>query len=56
MDVLTEEQLEQWVSRMAIRRIGEPEEAASVVVWLCSDQASFLTGVSLPVDAGALAK
>lgn len=33
-------------------RIGEPEEVAEAVVWLCSDQASFVTGHSLAVDGG----
>ena len=33
-------------------RIGEPEEVAAVVLWLCSDQASFVTGVAHPVDGG----
>jgi len=55
MDALTDDQLAQWVSRMAIKRLGKPEEVAAAVVWLCSDQASFVTGVGLPVDAGASA-
>jgi NAD(P)-dependent dehydrogenase (short-subunit alcohol dehydrogenase family) len=33
---------------------GEPEEVAHAVLWLCSDTASFVTGVALPVDGGAL--
>ena len=36
----------------AIGRVGEPEEVASVVTFLCSDDASFLTGISVPVDGG----
>jgi NAD(P)-dependent dehydrogenase (short-subunit alcohol dehydrogenase family) len=39
----------------ALRRVGEPEEVAAVVVWLCSDEASFVTGVAMPVDAGSVA-
>lgn len=36
-------------------RIGEPEEVAQVVVWLCSDAASFVTGHALVVDGGRVA-
>jgi len=35
-----------------MRRIGRAEEVASVVSWLCSDAASFVTGVVLPIDGG----
>jgi NAD(P)-dependent dehydrogenase (short-subunit alcohol dehydrogenase family) len=35
-----------------MNRIGEPREAADVVLWLCSEQSSFLTGLALPVDGG----
>ena len=33
---------------------GSPEEVAQTVLWLCSDDASLITGVALPVDGGAL--
>jgi len=33
-------------------RIGEPEDIANVVVWLCSDEARFITGQNLVVDGG----
>lgn len=39
----------------AMTRFGEPDEVAAAVVWLCSEQASFVTGVALPVDAGSVA-
>jgi NAD(P)-dependent dehydrogenase (short-subunit alcohol dehydrogenase family) len=43
------------VQTVPARRIGRPEEVADTVVWLCSDQASFVTGTTLPVDGGMLA-
>jgi NAD(P)-dependent dehydrogenase (short-subunit alcohol dehydrogenase family) len=36
-------------------RIGRPEEVAEAVVWLCSDQSSFITGATLPIEGGKLA-
>jgi NAD(P)-dependent dehydrogenase (short-subunit alcohol dehydrogenase family) len=39
-----------------IGRFGRPEEIAAAVVWLCSDAASFVTGVALPIDGGYLAR
>ena len=39
----------------AMTRFGEPSEVAAAVVWLCSQEASFVTGVELPVDAGSVA-
>jgi NAD(P)-dependent dehydrogenase (short-subunit alcohol dehydrogenase family) len=37
-------------------RIGEPEDAAAAVVWLCSDAAAFVVGHTLVVDGGVLAQ
>ena len=36
-------------------RLGTVEEVANAVVWLCSDQASFITGETLRIDGGMLA-
>jgi NAD(P)-dependent dehydrogenase (short-subunit alcohol dehydrogenase family) len=40
---------------MPMRRIGRPAEVAAAAVWLCSDQASFVTGATLAIDGGKLA-
>ena len=37
-------------------RMGTADEVAAVVVWLCSDAASFVTGHGLVVDGGLLAQ
>ena len=35
-----------------MNRLGEPLEIADAVVWLLSEQASFVTGIAMPVDGG----
>ncbi len=37
-------------------RFAEAEEVARAIVWLCSDEASFITGHALPVDGGYIAR
>lgn len=40
------------LTRSAIKRLAEPAEIAELVVYLCSADASFITGASLPIDGG----
>jgi NAD(P)-dependent dehydrogenase (short-subunit alcohol dehydrogenase family) len=40
---------------MPMQRIGQPEEVADVVLWLCSDASSYVTGATIAVDGGKLA-
>jgi len=40
---------------LPMRRIGRTDEVARAVVWLCSDDASFTTGATIPVEGGKLA-
>jgi NAD(P)-dependent dehydrogenase (short-subunit alcohol dehydrogenase family) len=49
------ERQQEILAPQAMTRFGAPEEVAAAVAWLCSDDASFITGVSLPVDAGSVA-
>jgi NAD(P)-dependent dehydrogenase (short-subunit alcohol dehydrogenase family) len=45
----------QYTSMEPVGRMGQPEEVAEAVVWLCSDAASFITGLIMPVDGGWIA-
>lgn len=44
-----------YTGMIPLGRIGRPEEAAEVIVWLCSDAASYVTGHSMIVDGGLTA-
>ena len=49
-------QKEQYVKSLhPVGRIGQPDEVAAAVLYLCSDLAGFTTGVALPIDGGATA-
>jgi 3-oxoacyl-[acyl-carrier protein] reductase len=43
-----------WTSQIPMGRLGEPSEFASVVAFLCSDRASYVTGTCLQVDGGVV--
>jgi NAD(P)-dependent dehydrogenase (short-subunit alcohol dehydrogenase family) len=43
------------IRAVPLGRIGKPEEVGALAVWLCSDQAAFLTGAVIPIDGGRLA-
>jgi NAD(P)-dependent dehydrogenase (short-subunit alcohol dehydrogenase family) len=38
-----------------IGRLATPDEIASAIVWLCSDDAEIVTGTAMPVDGGVMA-
>ena len=40
---------------MPLRRVGQPDEVAAAAVFLCSDDAAFITGTTLVIDGGKLA-
>ena len=40
------------IAHTPMGRFGRPEELNAAVQWLCSDSASFVTGIVLPIDGG----
>jgi 3-oxoacyl-[acyl-carrier protein] reductase len=40
------------LSQYVIRRLGEPEDPAGMILFLCSDAASWITGQTYPVNGG----
>jgi NAD(P)-dependent dehydrogenase (short-subunit alcohol dehydrogenase family) len=55
LEGLSEEQIDVRVKRIPWGRLGEPSEIAKGIAFLLSDEASFVTGITLPVDGGYLA-
>jgi NAD(P)-dependent dehydrogenase (short-subunit alcohol dehydrogenase family) len=49
------EALETAKNHQRMKRMGQPSEVADAVLWLCSDQSSFITGHCMAVDGGAFA-
>jgi NAD(P)-dependent dehydrogenase (short-subunit alcohol dehydrogenase family) len=51
----TEERLAKYASQIPMGRMARPEDIANAVAWLASDDASYITGIALPVDGGGTA-
>lgn len=48
----TSEGREKVIAEEPVGRVGQPEEIASAVVWLCSDAAAFVVGHAMVIDGG----
>jgi NAD(P)-dependent dehydrogenase (short-subunit alcohol dehydrogenase family) len=47
---------ERYARSEPLKRLGQPEEVGEAVAWLCSDRASYVTGLPMPVDGGYMAQ
>ena len=52
---IDEEQRKHIGQFVPVQRVGEPEEVAELVHWLCLPQSAFITGAVVPIDGGRLA-
>lgn len=49
-----QELLDGWAAQVPMKRLGHPDEIAAAVLFLASDQSSFMTGAELVVDGGQI--
>jgi 3-oxoacyl-[acyl-carrier protein] reductase len=52
---LNDQQRHRWLERIPMGRFAQPEEAAEIVVFLCGEGSSYITGQCIAVDGGLLA-
>jgi 3-oxoacyl-[acyl-carrier protein] reductase len=43
-----------WKNNTSLKRLGSPQEVASVIAFLCSDKSSYITGQNISVDGGRI--
>jgi len=57
IDLFNDENMRQWFqSQCPLPRLGKPEDIANGVLFLASDESSYITGIELPIDGGYYAK
>ena len=49
---LPEEQVQRLLARQTVRRPGQPEDLVGLLVYMCSDESSFLNGQTVVIDGG----
>jgi NAD(P)-dependent dehydrogenase (short-subunit alcohol dehydrogenase family) len=53
---LTDDDIERMGDSIPLGRVAQPREIANVVAFLASDEASYVTGILMPVDGGSTAR
>lgn len=51
----TSDVVDHWMRNIPLRRAAQPSEVANLVAWLCTDEASYITGANYLVDGGMTA-
>ncbi|MEP7189043.1 MAG: SDR family oxidoreductase, partial [Roseiflexaceae bacterium] len=54
MENLSEAALQATIDQVALKRLADPAEVARVIAFLASDGASYVTGITMDVNGGAL--
>ncbi len=54
VETTTPEELQEFLDSLPLMRLGSPEEIGHLVVFLCSDEAAYITGASLDINGGDL--
>ena len=49
---MPEEDIKRWLERVPLGRVAKPEEIAGIVSFLASEDASYLTGITICADGG----
>jgi NAD(P)-dependent dehydrogenase (short-subunit alcohol dehydrogenase family) len=52
LDQYDQDALQQAIQKLPVKRMGQPEEVAQAVAYLCSDAAQYITGTTLEIDGG----
>lgn len=53
-DTTTKDEMKTFMNSFPIKRLGTPEEIGDLVIFLCSDKSSYITGASIDINGGAL--
>ena len=53
-DTISDESVEKYSDSFPIKRLGNPEEVAELVMFLASDKAAYITGASMDINGGDL--